>query len=240
MVLIGVILAFVFILAVLRWWSEGIFEASDAAILIVVFGGLIIGLFGAQTFWQFLLAFIPLAAGGGFIIYSYYDGGMRAYQKRRCEEFVQAIQSDPRNLGAREHLAETLYNLGQLDRAIEEMQVAVNMGAGMECRYKLDRWDKERRLRDTTNPVCKWCMAENRPGSRTCSRCGSALPCQNALTRWLTGNGRSRARVYLIGIAGAALVAVSIALLPLKYAFIPLGLCVAALVGWALIWSDPV
>jgi len=237
MVVIGVVLATLFLFAVMRWWSEGMFETSDAILLAVVFCGLIFGLFASREIWQFLIAFIPLAAAGGYAIHEYLGGSTRAYLKQQCQEYIRAIECDPRNLGARQYLAETLYNLGELDRAIDEMQVAVNMGAGIECQYNLGKWVKQQHLRDTDVPVCRWCMTENQRGARKCSRCGADLPYESPLSRWLAGGRTARARYYLILTAGTALVAISLALLPLKFAFIPLLLCLVALGGWSLISS---
>lgn len=237
MILVGVVLASLFLLVVMRWWAEGALGTSDAILLTVVFGGLIFGLFASRELWQVVLAFVPLAAGAAYLIYNYTTIGTRSFLKRRYQEYMQVIQFDPRNVGAREYLAEALYNLGELDRAIDEMQVAVNMGAGLECRYRLDKWIKERRLRDTLNPVCKWCFTENAPRTKTCSRCGSELPYDNAISRWLTGGNTRSARYYLILTAGTALIAVSLVFLPLKYAFVPIAACVLAIVGWWLIIS---
>ncbi len=237
MFVIGVVLASLFLLVVLYWWSEGVFEASDALLLAVVFCGLIFGLFASRAWWQFLMTFIPLVAAGGYAIREYTGVATRSYYKKKCQEYIRAIEFDPRNLGARQYLAETLYSLNELDRAIDEMQVAVNMGASIECQYRLGKWIKERHLKETTNPVCKWCMTENAPGARKCSRCGSELPYQNALSRWLTGGRTSTARYYLIITVGIALVVVSVLLLPPKFAFVPLLLCLMALAGWWLIGS---
>jgi hypothetical protein len=237
MVLVGIILAAVFFMAVLRWWSEGIFEASDAFLLSVVFCGLIFGLFAAHGTWEFLLAFVPLVAVGGFLIYSYKTGGLRAYLRRQCNDYIRAIQFDPRNLGAREYLAEALHNLGELDQAIDELQVAVNMGAPTESQYKLAKWTKERRLRDTTAPICRWCETENAQGARACSRCGSELPYDNALSRWLMGGGRAKLRLSLLVVIGIALVSVSVLLLPLRFAAAPVVLFLVALLGWSLVGS---
>jgi hypothetical protein len=233
MVLIGAILAALFLMAVLRWWSEGIYDASEALLLAVVFCGLIFGFFASHG-WQRLLAFVPLSAAAAYAIYSYRYGGIRTYLKSRCQDYIRAIQFDPRNLGAREYLARALYDLGDLDRAIDELQVAVDMGAGMESQYTLSKWTKERYVRDSTNPVCKWCFTEGQPGARKCERCGADLPYQSPLGRWLTGGRTAGARYYLIVVFGIALVCVCIVLLPLKYAFIPLALCLMALGGWSL------
>ena len=236
-IVIGVILAFAFLMVVMKWWSEGIFEASEAFVLAVIFCGLIFGMFTAQTIPQFLLTFIPLASAGGYAYYSYNIGSTRSYYKRRCQDFMAAIQADPRNLSARESLADTLYNLGDLDSAIDEIQAAVDIGAGQECNYKLAKWSKERHLRETLNPVCRWCNKENAQGARICNHCGSDLPYDNALSRWLVGGRTNRARYYFLIIIGLAMISGSLLLLPLKFAFIPLLLCAAAIAGWSLVTS---
>ncbi len=194
-------------------------------------------MFASRELWQIVLAFVSLATGAAYLIYNYTAIGTRSFLKRRCQEYIQAIQFDPRNLGAREYLAEALYNLGELDRAIDEMQVAVNMGAGLECRYKLDKWMKERHLRDTSNPVCRWCFTENAPRARRCSHCGAELPYDNAIGRWLTGGSARSVRYYLILTTGVALIVVSLVFLPLKYALIPFATCGLAVGGWWLIVS---
>ncbi|MGC8863784.1 MAG: hypothetical protein ACP5R5_13565, partial [Armatimonadota bacterium] len=228
MQLIGVVLAAAFLIAVLHWWSEGILETSDAFILAVVFCGLIFGLFAASNAWQFLIAFVPLSAAAAYVIYSYRAYGIRSYLKKRCDEYIRAIQFDPRNVGARECLARPLYDLGELDRAIDEMQVAVAMGAGIQSRYSLDRWIRERRLRDSPNAMCRWCMTENHSGSRTCSNCGAELPYESALARWIIGGRVAGTRFYLILLTGLAMVCVSVLVLPIKFAFIPLAACLVA------------
>ncbi len=237
MPIIGVILASACLFAVLWWWSESTIETSDAILLAVVLCGLIFGLFSSRTVWQFLLAFVPLGGAAGYAVYSFKMGSTRAYYKARCGEYIAAIHADPKNTGARQYLAEALYNMGELDRAVEEMQAAVDVGGNLECQYKLTKWSRERYFRDTPNPVCRWCQTENRPGDRKCGKCGSDLPYENALTRWLTGGRKSGARYYLILIAGVAVISVSLVALPLKFAFIPFLLCVTALAGWALLAS---
>ena len=237
MLLIGVVLAGGCLFVVMWWWSEGAIDASDAVLLAVVFCTLIFGLFAAQSVWHFLLAFVPLTCAAGYAVYSFKMGSTRAYYKHRCEEYVQAIQTDPRNTGAREYLADALYNMGELDRAVDEIQAAVDIGAGLECQYKLSKWSKERYIRDTPNPVCRWCKTENALRSRKCVKCGSDLPYDNALSRWLMGGGTHQARYYLILITGAAVVSVSMLVLPLKLAFIPIALCITALAGWSLVSS---
>lgn len=235
--IIGVICASACIFAVLYWWSEGAIEASEAVLLAAVFGGLMIGLFAARTIWQFVLAFVPLASALVYGIYNWKIGSWRSYYRNRRAIYEDVIRADPRNFAAREFLAETLYRLGDLDRAVDEMQAAVDMGAGIECQYKLGKWLKELHLRDTTNPVCRWCETENARGARRCYRCGADLPYETAFTRWLTGGRWGAARYWLLLIVGFAIAAVSWLLLPGDIAFVPFVCYGLTLCGWALISS---
>jgi hypothetical protein len=237
MAVVGVIAAAGFFLLVLHWWSEGMFDTSDALLLDTVFCCLIFGLFAASTPMQFLGAFIPLAAAGGYTIYSYRMGGMRAYLRSQCTTYIRAIESDPRNLAARQQLAETLHALGELDRAVNEMQAAVDLGAGAECQYRLNQWVREQRVRDSDTPVCKWCGTESAVGVRKCPRCGCDLQRRSRLGQWLTGGKWAAARLWLLIVVGLALVSLSLALLPIRYALIPLILLAITLGGWSLVRS---
>jgi len=234
MCLFGVVLASACIFVVLYWWSEGAIEASEGIVLATVFGGLIVGLFAARSTWQFLLAFIPLASALVYGVYTWKIGSWRSYYKKRCADYESVIHADPRNFAAREFLADALYKLGDLDRAVDEIQAAADMGAGIECRYKLGKWSKQRYLRDTPNPVCRWCEIENSPGARKCAQCGADLPYDNAFTRWLFGGKSASARGYLLAIAGLAIAVVSWLVLPVKIAFVPFVCYGLALAGWAL------
>jgi hypothetical protein len=237
MVVVGVVAAAAFFMLVLYWWSEGIFATSDAVLLDVVFCTLIFGLFAAKEPWHFAGAFVPLAAAGAYAIYSYRIGGMRGYLKSQCGVFMQAIQSDPRNLAARERFAETLHQLGDLDRAVSEMQAAVDLGAGIECQYQLNQWQRELRARYSIAPVCKWCGTDSPVGTKVCPRCGTDLPRRSALAVWLTGGKWAAARLWLLIIVGVALVSMSLVLLPVHFALIPIALLGIALGGWSLIGS---
>ncbi|MDH7600522.1 MAG: hypothetical protein QHI38_00060 [Armatimonadota bacterium] len=237
MLLIGIILACGLLFAVLHWWSEGIIEASDGLILVVLFGGLIVGLFSARSVYEFLIAFLPLTSAALYLAYMHRTTGLKTYLKRQCEEYVRTIAFDPRNIGARECLARALYELGELDRAIEEMQVAVAMGAGFEAQHSLDRWVRERHMRDGTKAICRWCYAENAPGKRICARCGAELPVHNSMLRFLMGGPKTGTRYYLILALGLGVLCVSLILLPIRYAFVPFSLFVMALIGWSLMAS---
>lgn len=235
---IGILLAAVGIFVALHWWAEGALDGSEAFLLATVFGGLVVGLFLARNLLQFLFAALPLLAAFGYAVYTWQYGSWRVYYKRRCADYEGIIRSDPRNLAAREFLADSLYALGDLDRAVDELQAAVDLGGDIQCQYKLGKWSKELHLRDTVNPVCRWCGTENNLNQRKCFKCGADLPYDNPLSRWLMGGRSERARYYLSIITAVALVVISWLLLGPKFAIIPLLFCVTGLIGWSLLKSS--
>jgi len=237
MIVFGIIGALACLLVIMNRWSEGMFEASEAIILALVFCGLIFGLFAAQTWLQALIVLLLLVAASVYMAHSFMIGADRSIYKRECEQYAYMIRIDPRNWGAREKLADTFYKLGKLDRAIEELQAAVDVGAGHEARYKLSHWTKEQYMRDTLNPVCKWCQTENAIGDRQCTKCGSELPFETSFARWISGGRAGGGRIYLMALAAAALTGISILVLPLRFAFLPVGCAVLGFVGWALLAS---
>ena len=141
LVAIGLIGASYFVLMVIYWWSEGMFTHGEALVFGTIYTLLIIGLFAADNIPKFLLAFIPLAATGAYMFYQKSALSISHIYKDRIKECVESIQSDPRNMAAREILAETYYNIGELDKAIAEIKAAVDMGGGPTCRSKYGRTD---------------------------------------------------------------------------------------------------
>lgn len=212
-------------------------EFSDAVILASILCWTSLGLAKAHTFWQWVVAFFPLAGVGGYVAYSFRIGGMRSFYKGQMDKYVDTVHIDPTNVAARQYLADTLYKLGELDRSIDEMQVAVDMGAGMECEYMLAAWSRERHIRDTVNPYCKICLVDYPSGTRVCKKCGSHLSYQSSFSRWLSGGSAPGIRYYILLLFGVALVGISVMLLPLKYALIPAALLCAAMIGWSMISS---
>lgn len=237
MVVFGVVASLVVIMTVLKWWSEGILDGSDALIVAIVLCGLCIGLFSAESLWQFLAAALPFAACIWYLGYSFKWGAAKKFFKQQCKDYMDAIEFDPHNHGAREYLGNALYNLGELDRAIDEMQAAVDMGAGIEAQYKLAKWTKERYLRDCMNPICRRCGIEGSIGAKVCAKCGSNLPYKSALGVWLTRGKTARARYYLLIVFGTAIVAGSLIVFPFEFSLIPIVLFGMALAGWAMVSS---
>lgn len=212
-------------------------EGTDAVILIVVFCGMSFGLFAATLLWQRIFALAVLAGATGYTLYSFKFTGLGKFYRERCRQYAEVIQQDPTNRAARQFLADTLYQMGELDRAIDEMQMAVGMGADIESQYKLSKWTKERYVRDCPNPICRWCQTENVQGARQCVKCGAQLPYRSPFNQWLAGGRTAKTRYYLIVAVGSGVLVVSVVLLPLKLALIPLACLLLAMAGWSLISS---
>lgn len=235
MYLIGAGVAVACVFLVMYWWSEGMIDGSEAIILGAVYGCLAIGAFAADSVPMFLLAVVPLAGAVAYTWYSFKLGGLRSFYKARCQEYMTTIEADPSNFAARQFLAQCLYNMGDLDRAIDEMEVAVQMRDNIENQYTLNKWQKERYERDSLNPICRWCRTENAMGARKCVKCGADLPYRSPLNQWIAGGRTASSRYYLIITAGAALLVASIALVGVRYALVPVGLVAVALFGWSLV-----
>lgn len=237
LVTIGLIAASFFLLMVMHWWSEGILKHGEAVLFGAVFSLLIVGLFAADSLAKFLMAFIPLAATGIYLLYQQSNFGINNIYKKRIEDCQLSIHIDPRNLAARELLAETYYLMGDLDKAIIEIKAAVDLGGGPTCRDKYDRYLKKQRLRDTTNPVCTWCEIENPKGNRLCSNCGSPLPYNSNLSKWLTCSRAIRVVINLIIVICVILSLIGFTSLKPPLNIAPFFLTLFIIIGWAFINS---
>jgi hypothetical protein len=216
-------------------------DGSEAFILATVYCSLAFGIFVSEG-WMRLLAFIPLVGALAYTLYSFKIGGMRAFNKNQCRNYMSTIQADPSNRAAREYLAQALYNMGETDRAVEEMAFAVKMGGDIEAQYRLNQWERELHERDSLNPISLWCRTENQQDARICIKCGEDLPYRSPLNQWIAGGRTASSRYYLIMTAGATLVVFSLLMsyhfsLPLWFALLPVVFVVMALIGWSLISS---
>ena len=163
-------------------------------------------------------------------------GAPRAYTSASASNTILAIQSDPRNWGARERLAETLYNMGG------------STGRSMRCRRPSTLEREWKRI--TSSPTGARSATSETLGipcaggaiSRMRAASGSAHnaapTCRtNSFARWLSGGRKGRfkdisARPGRRRTDGSSLLA-----LPLRYAFIPVGCAFLGLAGWALLAS---
>jgi hypothetical protein len=237
LVAIGLLGASYFLLMVMYWWSEGMLNHGEAFIFGTVYSLLIVGLFASDTLLKFLMAFIPLVATGAYMLYQKSALSIKHIYKERIKDCVKSIQEDPRNLAAREILAETYYNIGELDKAIAEIKAAVDLGGGPTCRSKYDKYLKQRRLRDTTNPVCTWCDTENPKGEHFCRNCGSPLPYNSPFTKWLTSNKAIRLTINIFIIISVVVSLSCFSKLEPPLNIAPFALTLVLIMGWGFVNS---
>jgi ribosomal protein L40E len=120
--------------------------------------------------------------------------------------------------------------------AVEELRVVVGMSADIQPRSTLAKWEKELHLRDTSNPVCRWCDAENQPATKFCTRCGAELPLNTPISRWLVGGRTAKTRYLLLVVSIVTVATLSLMISPANV-LIPIGLGIVAIIGWSLLRS---
>lgn len=233
MVIAGVILAVVVLAVVVSWWSEGYIGATEGIVLFAVYGGLLVGLFAAESMTSRMFALIPLVASavwGGYLAKSW---SMRSYLKEKVAQYVSAVDMDPDNFAARAKLAETLYELGERERAIAEMQIAVGQSPRLATpdHHTLRQWMRDEQLRNSGNLLCYRCGLQNERGSKVCGKCGSPLRYPFEPGQILKKNTHQ----FVVISVGLALAGASLALLPLKYALLPICFALLAAGGWGLL-----
>jgi len=231
--LVGVLLAAVVLVVVRFWWAEGYIGASEAIVLFAVFGGLLFGLFASQNELARWLTLIPLAGAALWSLYLLKAGSLRSYYRQKARQYEAAVDADPSNVAARTKLAEALYEIGDAKRAIAEMQIAVELNPqyAVSERRALQRWQEEERLRETGNVLCYRCGQENRRGSRLCAKCGTELRYYRTVGQALKDN----IHVFATVSAAVALAAISFAIMPGRWALLPIGCGLLAALGWVLL-----
>ncbi len=236
LIAVGVVLAAAFWMLALKWWADGIYSGTDAIIVAVIVSSLIIGLATAHTLWQVILTGLPLVLALAYTLYAYHLGSLKTIRNSRRDALLRTVEDDPRNTGAREQYAQILHDSGELEMAVEEMRVVAGMSSAMEPRSTLAKWEKELYLRDTQNPVCRWCDTENQPGARFCVRCDAELPLESRVARWIIGGKAAKLRYFLLLAALVGAAGLSVLVNP-DTILIPIGLGILALVGWSLLRS---
>jgi len=237
MILLGIFLAAVVLVVISSWWSEGYIGGMEAVVLFAVYGGLIFGLFVCQTTAGRAAMLIPLVGSAAWGAYLLKAGSIRSYYKEKVRQYEAAIDEDPRNFAARARLAETLYELGEIERAMAEMQMAIDLSPhpAVAERFTLKRWQDEERLKESRNVLCYRCGHENESGLKVCANCQAELRYPIDAAEALNRNMRQ----FVAVSAGVALSFVSFVLLPWKYALIPAGCSVLVAVGQTLLGSKP-
>ncbi|MBW3623198.1 MAG: hypothetical protein KY468_07280 [Armatimonadetes bacterium] len=164
------------ILLLFRWWSEGYLAATEffgiAALFVVMFALLIAPTPPVGKLIVFLLL-AGCSIGLPFIVQTLAKRDSRSLEQEREAEFRAAIETQPRNIAAREELARNLYKQGRRSEAIEEMERAVQLSprTTQEEQRLLKRWLQEREAEPNPIYICRWCREETPKDRPTCIHC---------------------------------------------------------------------
>jgi hypothetical protein len=98
--------------------------------------------------------------------------------KAMYDNYFRQLEEDPMNLGARLHLSKTLYRMGRLTEAIEQMDwiLANYPSLGIQYRTTLTLWKKEEARKNRPETVfCDNCHESTPVGSPICIHCGADI-----------------------------------------------------------------
>lgn len=159
----------------------------------------------------------------------------KTFYDDRMNQYREAIQKDPRNLAARERLAETFYKLGRLDEAIAEYTELVRIApnASQEA-YKLRLLIEEKAQHQSPPVTCPNCGHANPSQRRTCEQCESSLSVSTELVRWLLAGGLRQVVISTsIGVAAITLVGIILSVLA-----VPGRIALIAFTGFVLLSAE--
>lgn len=232
MLILGIGIIFYY---VINEWAEGVYGGLDAVILCLVLLALLFLSYHLTLAYSPLLGSLPSSLVVGYVYYHNRKKSASAIYSKNAEKYRKMIAQDPKNVVFREMLADTLYELGDIDQAIIEISAAVNLGAGPSCQYKLKKWTLRRKVLYDGVPVCRWCDTENELGRVLCKKCGFELPYDSPMTRKLFAGKKTQRVLHTIIIMTASAIVTALLLDFAGQIYIPLAFGLLAVWGWKII-----
>lgn len=241
MVVIGILAAALVVVVVSRWWVDGLVSGTELIVLSAIYGGLVFGLFAANG--EPVATAVTLAlllASAGYAIYQAKKEGIRQYYKEKLEAYERTIQADPRNTAARVSLAETYYLMGDIDRAVAAMELAVlHSTTSVKEHHRLRQWQEEQQLRNSKTIACPNCHGKSLWGVQQCRICQAPLVYTSRAPLFAGGNAKPvPIRYYCAGIGWLIMTIVSFAALSRAQAGMIVVCITLATVGWLLLASS--
>lgn len=219
----------------LNEWAEGAYGGLDAAITALMLIGLIVASYHLMIAYSPFIGSLPVAFAVGYIFYRRKYSNGREILRDNVDRYRRMVRAEPKNLAAREKLANALYDLGELDQALYEIKSAVNMGGGPTCEHALKKWTLERKVLVDGIPVCRWCDTENKVGERYCVNCGFELPYDTHMTRKLFAGKKTNKLLGTILIFSGTMVALAVLTGLTSAVFVPIALGIIAYWGWQIV-----
>lgn len=225
-------------------------EGNIGGIECVTLAGLCLGflltiLTGPTSPVHLLLAFLMLAGVFASLLFSHHMGkrSTKGFYDERVEQFKAQIGSDPRNIAARERLADTLRRLGRLEEAVTVYEELLVMAPNSrEEAYKLRLIREEIANKKSSPQRCPGCGHQNPAGRTTCESCEGDLRILSRMKRWLLLGGTKRLVIsYAISIGAVAVVGGIFSLVEAQFRFVLVLLVlliflISQLVIWYMRW----
>lgn len=209
-VAISVIVGVPTVVGILAWCASGRLDAVPAACFMLLAAGLWVGGLYAPWLWASIACLCVLLLGAAYAVYTLMmEGpvGMGKLLNEQLERYADAVRFNPKNIPARTHLAQTLHQLGRFDEAIDHMDYAVRIASPTvvaQDKITLQRWLKEKKIREVGLIVCRSCFAENPPETAKCESCGASLRGSTVAADWLRSAEGLRFVVTALGAAAIA------------------------------------
>lgn len=236
--ILGIVGAAVVVAVMLRWWTDGIINGGELFVLSTIYGGLVFGLFMSTASTAAMVTILALLLGSvGWILYRNQKEGLRQYYKEKIKSYELAIRADPTNSAARSAMAEAYYSLGDLDKAIDAMELAGQSGRfSIKENHRLKDWNEQRQLRDSKTIVCRNCHGKNIWGAAQCRICDQPL-CYTVPWHESLLESESGRRILCVAVVWMIVLVCSLAFLPrLQGAIVSVCFAMAAL-GWLMLSS---
>jgi len=163
----------------------------------------------------------------------------RIYYDERIEQYRTTVEADPRNLAARNYLAEALYKQGRLDESIEELTQLVTLSpGGIPEAHRLNALIQERDERAEPSVTCASCGHQNHPSRTKCANCESDLRIMSEIRKWLMTRGLKQIVISsAVAIAAITILVSFLTMLSLPLRILVIALALMIVIGAELLYA---
>jgi tetratricopeptide (TPR) repeat protein len=219
----------------LAWWGNGCLKTVEAYVIAGFDMLLLAVLVTDPSLLIKLTATLLIFAPYIYIHVIFNPGSLKKYYEEEAAKMRHAVDLDPKNWGNREFLAQALYKSGDLDGAIAEQRLAVEMNPNADKeKYILKEWEAEKQEKDTGFTVCPHCGTSNPKSRNWCKGCEARI-IRYQEKPWLSELGYTG---FIVAFGAVTLTIVSFAVLPGGYGLIPTVCLLIAAAGWKLMSSN--
>ncbi len=194
----ALIVASVPVIRMIGWWVDGGVEPALALVGIFLYVCLVATAAAAPPIMGVVIFLVIVASAILTPVLGKVSEQAQHHrmQSERMDQYVRALEANPRDAAARIALAETLHKRGELDAAIEQLSWTLQAfpALAMRVRPQLDSWRREKERIGQVQPViCHECFAENAWNATTCDQCGAAFGTRSGIRRQVAVSGGPKA-----------------------------------------------